>query len=87
VRETGLGFATDEALSPLEAAEERLILGLRIEDGASFAEVAPLGLSANAPKVRELVELDLVADDPHRLRATRRGRQLLDRVTATLAGV
>jgi putative oxygen-independent coproporphyrinogen III oxidase len=84
VAETGLGF-TQDVLTPVEAAEERLLLGLRIDDGVAFQEVAILGLSADAEKVRHHVALGLLADDPTRLRATRAGRLLLDRLTGALA--
>ena len=84
VSDTGVGF-TRETLTPVEAAEERLLLGLRIDAGVTFAEVAVLGLSARAEKVRHHVELGLLADDPDRLRATRAGRLLLDRLTGALA--
>ncbi|KQY93467.1 coproporphyrinogen III oxidase [Caulobacter sp. Root1455] len=84
VAETGVGFER-EALTPLEAAEERLLLGLRIDDGVSFAEIAALGLSPDTPKVKTLVEADLLVDDRIRLRATRSGRLVLDRLTGTLA--
>jgi putative oxygen-independent coproporphyrinogen III oxidase len=84
VQKTGLGF-TREILTPEEATEERLVLGLRIDAGVAFAEMAPLGLSPNTPKVRDLVEAGLLADDPNRLRATRAGRLVLDRLTGVLA--
>lgn len=82
VAETGFGFCEREALSPLEAAEERLLSGLRIDAGVARAEVAALDLDAD--KVARLVELGLLADDPMRLRATRRGRLVLDAVTREL---
>jgi oxygen-independent coproporphyrinogen-3 oxidase len=84
VAETGVGFERED-LTPLEAAEERLLLGLRIDDGVTFAEIAPLGLSPDTPKVKSLVADGLLADDPQRLRATRSGRLVLDRLTGTLA--
>ena len=84
VQETGLGFER-EALTPEEAAEERLVLGLRIDDGVGFDEMAPLGLNPDAAKVRDLVEAGLLADDRHRLRATRAGRLVLDGLTGALA--
>ncbi|WP_419319653.1 radical SAM family heme chaperone HemW [Caulobacter sp. ErkDOM-E] len=84
VRDTGVGFER-ETLSPTEAAEERLLLGLRIDDGVAFDELAILGLSAGAAKVCHHVELGLLVDDPHRLRATRAGRLVLDRLTGALA--
>ncbi len=84
VGENGVGFAR-ESLSVEDAAEERLILGLRIDDGVGFDEMAPLGLTADLAKVRDLVEAGLLVDDPQRLRATRAGRLVLDRLTGALA--
>ena len=84
VREHGVGF-TREILDPEDIAEERLILGLRIDDGVSFEELAPLGLTPDLAKVRDLVEAGLLVDDPGRLRATRAGRLVLDRLTGALA--
>lgn len=84
VEQTGLGF-TKEVLTPEEAAEERLVLGLRIDAGVSFDEMKPLNLRPDTPKVRDLVEAGLLVDDPNRLRATRTGRLVLDRLTGLLA--
>ena len=84
VGENGVGFAR-EILSVEDAAEERLILGLRIDDGVGFDEMAPLGLTPDLAKVRDLVEAGLLVDDPQRLRATRAGRLVLDRLTGALA--
>jgi oxygen-independent coproporphyrinogen-3 oxidase len=85
VADASVGFEARERLSPVEAAEERLLGGLRIQAGVPFAEAAALGLTAGHPKVRELVALGLVADDAERLRATAAGRRVLDRLTAELA--
>ncbi len=84
VQQTGTGFA-QEILTPEEAAEERLVLGLRIDAGVSFDEMKPLGLTPKLTKVRDLVEAGLLVDDPNRLRATRTGRLVLDRLTGALA--
>lgn len=85
VAERGVGFMESEVLTPVQAAEERLLSGLRIPEGVTFAEVSALSLSPEHPTVRRLVHLELLADDPHRLRATPQGRRLLDRVTSDLA--
>lgn len=85
VAEAGTGFSTDEPLDRLAAAQERILLGLRISQGVTFDEVAALGLSPDADKVRGLVELGLLADDQRRLRATPAGRLVLDSLTAELA--
>lgn len=84
VDRTGVGFDR-EILSPGDAAEERLVLGLRIDDGVGYDEMAPLGLTPSLAKVRDLVEAGLLVDDPKRLRATRGGRLVLDRLTGVLA--
>ena len=44
VERTGVGFATSEYLSPVEAAQERLLSGLRITEGVALAEVAALAI-------------------------------------------
>lgn len=85
VGQAGTGFAERETLTTAQAAEERIISGLRILDGVPFGEVAALGLSADHPEVRHLVDLGLLADDRARLRATPAGRQVLDSLSATLA--
>jgi len=74
-----------EPLSPAEAAEERLLAGLRITQGLDFADVAALGLTPDHPKVADLVAAGLIAPDRERLRATPAGRLLLDHVTSRLA--
>ncbi|MDQ0465707.1 oxygen-independent coproporphyrinogen-3 oxidase [Caulobacter ginsengisoli] len=83
VEGAGTGFELIEPLSPVEAAEERLLMGLRIDAGVRFEEVAALGLTAAS--VRGFVEAGLLVDDPRRLRATRAGRLVLDRLTSELA--
>ncbi|HEX5262262.1 MAG TPA: radical SAM family heme chaperone HemW [Phenylobacterium sp.] len=83
VAETGAGFATRDALSPREAAQERLLSGLRITDGVPMADLSALDLSPE--KITDLVALGLLVDDPVRLRATPAGRLVLDRLTSELA--
>ncbi|THD64595.1 radical SAM family heme chaperone HemW [Phenylobacterium sp.] len=83
VAETGLGFTEREALSPREAAQERLLSGLRLSDGVPLADVAALAIAPH--RIAEFVDLGLLADDPQRLRATASGRLVLDRLTQELA--
>jgi oxygen-independent coproporphyrinogen-3 oxidase len=85
VAEAGHGWATHEALDAVAAAEERLILGLRTDEGVPFGEVAALGLAASSTKVRDLVDEGFLEDRSDRLVATARGRLLLDRLVAELA--
>ena len=83
VADTGVGFARPEPLSPREAAQERLLSGLRITDGVQLADLGALGIAPE--QIADLVRLGLLADDPHRLRATPAGRLVLDRLTLELA--
>lgn len=85
VTETGTGVDATEILTPREAAEERLILGLRIADGVPFADLSPLSLDAEAPAVVELKQARLVKTGGGRLSATRRGVAVLDAVVRKLA--
>jgi putative oxygen-independent coproporphyrinogen III oxidase len=83
VAETGQGVVAREALNPRETAEERLLSGLRIDEGVARAEVAALEIGPE--KIAHLMALGLLAEDPERLRATRQGRLVLDRLTTELA--
>jgi oxygen-independent coproporphyrinogen-3 oxidase len=85
VDETGVGFARREALSPREAALERLLMGLRTHEGVCWRDLAPLGLSPADATTAGLRELGLIDADDGRLRATAAGRPLLDRVITELA--
>lgn len=82
VEANGHGLEGRETLSPIEAAEERLLMGLRIDEGVPLAELAPLPLAA----LPYLAEAGLVRADRGRLIATPAGRLVLDRVIAELAG-
>ncbi|HWA62918.1 MAG TPA: radical SAM family heme chaperone HemW [Caulobacteraceae bacterium] len=83
VAEAGFG-AEAEALTPREAALERLLMGLRTVEGVALTDLEPLGLEAAG--IADLVGLGLVAASPERLTVTAAGRPLLDRITSTLAG-
>ncbi len=85
VRDAGTGLEDRERLTPTEAAEERLLSGLRILDGVPFADLAALALTADHPEVSRMVELGLLVGDSERLRASADGRRVLDRLTAELA--
>lgn len=81
VRETGVGWAEAEALSPLEAAEERLMLGLRSREGVPMDALTGLYLDA---RIASLVEEGVVSVSEARLSATPRGRKVLDAVLRAL---
>jgi oxygen-independent coproporphyrinogen-3 oxidase len=84
VRETGLGFASLDRLAPRDVAIERLLLGLRIDEGTGWDEVAVLGLEAASPVVAHLAAEGLITAGPTRLAATREGRAVLDSLVAAL---
>jgi oxygen-independent coproporphyrinogen-3 oxidase len=81
VGEIGDGLSVREMLSPRARAEERLLMGLRTDEGVARADLRPLSLS----RLPELVEAGLIVDRGERLSATPSGRPVLDRVTAMLA--
>jgi putative oxygen-independent coproporphyrinogen III oxidase len=83
VGETGVGFEA-EALTPVEAAEERILMGLRTYEGVAWAELTALELGPDSGVVGGLVEQGLLAEDAERLRATPAGRFVLDGVTKAL---
>jgi oxygen-independent coproporphyrinogen-3 oxidase len=85
VRDTGVGWAGADALSPQEAAEERLLMGLRTVEGVGFDELGPLDLTAAHPAVADFAQAGLLRVAADRLIATPAGRLVLDRLTAELA--
>ncbi len=84
VEANGVGFDEIEALTPREAAEERVMLGLRILEGVPLSMLGPLGLQANSDPVAALVDAGAIEIDDGRLRATSAGRLVLDRVIRKL---
>jgi oxygen-independent coproporphyrinogen-3 oxidase len=84
VNATGTGFVQAEPLSPREAAIERLLLGLRIDEGVAWSELAVLALEPDSRVVVELTGEGLVEAGPDHLSATRQGRAVLDSLVAAL---
>jgi len=82
VQRAGHGLEAREAMSAQEAAEERLLMGLRIDEGVALADLAALPLDA----LPDLMGAGLLRQDRGRLIATPAGRLVLDHVTAKLAG-
>ena len=78
----GSGEASREALTPREAAEERLMMGLRLREGVAVARLA--ALDGLAVKAVDLEEMGLVALGDGRLRATDEGRPVLNGVLRAL---
>jgi oxygen-independent coproporphyrinogen-3 oxidase len=85
VRERGLGWVSETQLTRAEAADEILLMGLRIDEGADLARIDAL---RDAPINREaqgwLVAQGLVALERGRVRLTAKGRPLANRIAAEL---
>ncbi len=69
------------ALDPLEAEEEAAMLGLRLTEGVAFSRLPTLNIAAKAAPLIEQGFMELTAD---RLRATPKGRVVLDRLLLEL---
>ena len=80
VNDTGTGHDR-EALSPLEAEEEAVLLGLRLSEGLDLSRAPSLNL---ATKAAPLIAGGFLALDHNRLRATPTGRVVLDRLVLEL---
>ena len=70
-------------LSAVEAAQERLLMGLRTVEGVALGELA--ALAPDPATISSLVGVGLLAHQDERLNATPRGRAVLDRNTHDLA--
>lgn len=86
VREHGIGWLSEAALSGEEIADELLIMGLRIDDGIERARVeAVRGRPLNPVALAWLIEQGLVVEASGAVRLTARGRLLANKVAAELA--
>jgi oxygen-independent coproporphyrinogen-3 oxidase len=87
VEANGTGVVTDEALSRVEAADEFLLMGLRLAEGIDLARFAALAGGPLAEKqIAELSTHGLVETTVDgRLRVTAEGFPLLDAIVADLA--
>lgn len=87
IEQTGAGFDAVTPLTAPEQGEEALLMGLRLQEGVSIARVeGMLGRALNSAALSGMQELGLIARHGDRLRATPRGRFVLNRVIAELAG-
>ncbi len=86
VRENGAGWISEAQLSGEEAGDEMLLMGLRIEEGVDVARVERVrGKPLNTPALNWLLKQGLVAQAAGRVRLTRSGRLLSNRIVAELA--
>ncbi|MEN5053497.1 radical SAM family heme chaperone HemW [Brevundimonas naejangsanensis] len=80
----GSPWAEREALSLQDAAEEKVLLGLRTVEGVSLATLAVLERSLASGPLAELIADGFLEPAGDRVRATVRGRPLLDAVLKAL---
>ena len=87
VEDSGSGFTVEEKLTSGEAADEYLLMGLRLVEGIDPARYSALaGRSLDPKRISILYEEGAVETTKDgRLRVTRRGFPLLDAVVADLA--
>jgi putative oxygen-independent coproporphyrinogen III oxidase len=87
VEASGHGLASDEALTPEDAAEEYLLMGLRLAEGIDLDRLASIGGRVLDETQLSALEGDgLVARNGSRLAATQDGRLVLNRLILELAG-
>ncbi len=86
VAEHGAGWIEETQLSAEETADEMLLMGLRLAEGLELAGVEGLrGRPLNRAALAWLIEQGLVAHERGRVRLTRAGRVLANRIAAELA--
>ena len=86
VKENGIGWITEAPLTREQAADETLLMGLRVVEGVDITRVETLrDRPLNADALRWLTEQGLVTRAGGRVRLTQRGRLLSNRIVAELA--
>ncbi len=81
---TGSPWAEQTALSPVEAAEEKVLLGLRTVEGVPLALLAELQLRPTDGPLADLIKGGFLTLSDGRVAATARGRPVLDGVLKAL---
>ena len=90
VKRNGHGISEDASLSPYEAADEALVMGLRLAEGVDADAIAGrfgLGPIVNWPKVDQLVASGHLTRTGSRIAPTAAGRLLLDHILGEIAVV
>jgi oxygen-independent coproporphyrinogen-3 oxidase len=88
VRRNGHGIGEEEMLLPTEAADEALVMGLRLSEGIDAGAIAQrCGLSSivDWPRVDRLVGLGHLSRDGERIAVTPTGRLLLEAILGEIA--
>ncbi len=80
----GTPWSERTALSQAEAAEERVLLGLRTVEGAALADLETLGRRPGRSPLADLLADGFLARAGYRVAATTRGRPVLDGVLKAL---
>ena len=82
-REKGHGWQLTK-LPAIEAAEEAVMLGLRLTEGRALTDLATQGVALDKARILPLQEDGLLMAQPDRLQASEKGRLLLDYILARL---
>ncbi|CAN7334414.1 radical SAM family heme chaperone HemW [Brevundimonas sp. LjRoot202] len=82
--EAGTPWIERQPQTPVEAAEEQVLLGLRTVEGVPLAVFAALGLTPASAPLADLLADGFLAPVAGRLAATPRGRPVLDAVLKAL---
>jgi len=86
VEASGHGIESDETLSATEAAEEYLLMGLRLREGIDIARLAALGGRAlDEERIQVFAGQGLLERKGERLAVTPHGRLVLNRLILELA--
>jgi oxygen-independent coproporphyrinogen-3 oxidase len=86
VRENGVGWISEARLTGEEAADEMLLMGLRVDEGVDLARLeAVRGRPLNAAALAWLVQQDLVQRQGDRLRLTPAGRAVANKIALELS--
>jgi putative oxygen-independent coproporphyrinogen III oxidase len=88
IARNGHGIAEEARLSPTEAADEALVMGLRLREGidaGSIAERFGLGSVVDWTRVRRLVDSGHLNREGTRIALTASGRLLLDHILGEIA--
>jgi putative oxygen-independent coproporphyrinogen III oxidase len=89
VETDGHGLIDNQELDRAEQADEALLMGLRLEEGLDLARLVKLGsVRPSDAKVAELIALGMITKvgNHDRIRATSRGRFVLNRLVEELSG-
>ena len=83
---TGTGWGSDETLTPAQVADEILLMGLRVDEGVSLDRINALRETPiNAGTIAWLAEQGFITHERDRIRLTKAGKPLANRISTELA--